>query len=359
MQAEQETRVPSAELRILVTAIFASCGMDDRDAGLLGDSLVAADLTAVHSHGVLRVPEYVGKLTTGGVNPTGRPTVAKDSGACLVVDGGNSMGQIGASFAMERVIERATTTGIAAAAVRGSNHCGALAYYVRRAIGAGMIGIATTNALPTMAPWGGAERLLGINPLGIGIPAGDEAPIIYDAAWSGSAHGKIRVYQQKGLSLPDGWAMDKAGRPTTDPTAALNGLLTPIGGFKGTGLAMMMGILSSMLSGAAYGAELGDMERGPTAGRDGHFVAAIRVGAFEDAAVFTQRVDAAIREIHACALAPGFDRIYAPGEKEAVTRVDYARGGIPLNHITLSDIRRTADARGIATDGYAWLTATD
>ena len=331
--------------------------MNDADAGLLGDSLVAADLTAVHSHGVLRVPEYVGKLTAGGVNPNGRPSVTRDSGACLVVDGGNSMGQIGVSFAMQQVIARAKTTGIAAAAVRGSNHCGALAYYLRRAIDAGMIGIVTTNALPTMAPWGGVERLLGINPLGIGIPAGEEAPILYDAAFSGTAHGKIRVYQQKGLRLPDGWALDAEGRPTTDPAAAIDGLLMPIGGFKGTGLAMIMGILSSMLSGASYGTELGDMEHGPIAGQDGHFVAAIRVGAFEDVDKFTQRVDKAIREIHACTRAPGFDRIYAPGEKEFLTRTAYERDGIPLNHITLGDIRRTADVRGLATDSYGWLTA--
>jgi LDH2 family malate/lactate/ureidoglycolate dehydrogenase len=357
MRMPEETRVPADALRALVTAVFASCGMDDRDAHLLADSLVAADLTAVHSHGVLRVPEYVGKLTAGGVDPHGRPRVVTDSGACLVVDGGNSMGQIGASFAMQRAIERARTTGIAAAAIRGSNHCGALTYYLRAAVERDMIGIVTTNALPTMAPWGGAERLLGINPLGIGIPAGEEAPIVYDAAFSGSAHGKIRIYQQKGLPLPEGWALDNAGRPTTDPAAAIDGLLMPIGGFKGAGLAMVMGILSSMLSGAAYGTELGDMAHGPKAGQDGHFVAAIRVGAFEDVKTFKGRVDTAIREIHACALAPGFERTYAPGEKEALTRADYLRDGIPLNAVTLTDLHRAAEARGIATGSIAWLTA--
>lgn len=347
--------MPADELRALATAVFASCGMDDHDAALLADSLVAADLTAVHSHGVLRVPEYVKKLTEGGVNPKGRPAIVTDAGACLVVDGGNSMGQIGAHFAMQAVVERAKTTGIAAAAIRGSNHCGALAYYVRMAIDAEMIGVATTNALPTMAPWGGAERLLGINPLGIGIPAGEEHPIIYDAAFSATAHGKLRVYQQKGLQLPERWALDKDGNPTTDPAAAIDGLLLPIGDFKGAGLAMIMGILSSMLSGASYGIELGNMHDGPQAGQDGHFVAAIRVGAFEDSEVFKARVDKAIREIHACTLSPGFDRVYAPGEKEARTREAYARDGIPLNAVTLSDLRDTATARGVPTAGIAWL----
>jgi LDH2 family malate/lactate/ureidoglycolate dehydrogenase len=329
--------------------------MDEADAALLGGSLVDADLGAVHSHGVLRVPEYVGKLTHGGVDPQGRPAVVRDMGACLVVDGGNSMGQIGATFAMERAIERAATAGIAAVAVRGSNHCGALAPYALQATRRDMIGWATTNALPTMAPWGGAERLLGINPLGVGIPAGEELPIVYDAAFSGSAHGKLRVYHQQGRALPEGWALDSDGRPTTDPAAAIDGLLMPIGGFKGTGLALIMGLLSSLLSGAAYGTELGDMYAGPRAGQDGHFVLAINVAAFEEIGRFKARVDAAIRQIHDSRRAPGTERIYAPGEKELLTRRDYERGGIPLNHVTLADLRRTAEGLGVPVGDYAWL----
>lgn len=358
MELEQETRVAPAELGALVGAIFQRAGMDEADAALLGNSLVEADLGGVHSHGVLRVPEYVAKLTRGGVDPRGRPTVVRDAGACLVVDGGNSMGQIGTSFAMSQAIARAETTGIAAVAIRGSNHCGALAPYALQAVARDMIGLATTNALPTMAPWGGAERLLGINPLGIGIPAGDEAPIVYDAAFSGSAHGKIRVYAQKGLALPGGWALDHEGRPTTDPLAAIDGLLMPIGGFKGTGLALIMGLFSSMLSGAAYGTELGNMTDGPRAGQDGHFVMAIRVGAFEEVDRFKARVDGVIRQIHACRLAPGFDRIYAPGEKEWLTSRSYARDGIPLNDVTLADLARTAIETGVDDTTYSWLPAS-
>jgi LDH2 family malate/lactate/ureidoglycolate dehydrogenase len=352
---EPEQRVDSDALRALVTTIFTRCGMDDRDAGLVADSLVEADLRAVHSHGVLRVPEYVYKLTGGGVNPHGRPAVVQGSGACLVVDGGNSMGQIGAHFAMERAIERAAATGIAAAAVRGSNHCGAMAYFAMHALPHDMIGLATTNALPTMAPWGGAERILGINPIGIAVPAGEEMPIVYDATFSGSSHGKIRVYQQKGLTLPEGWALDRQGQPTTDPAVAIQGLLAPIGGFKGAGLALIMGILSSMLSGASYGTELGSLEEGPKPGDDGHFVLAIRVGAFEDVDTFKTRVDRAIQQIHACRLADGVERIYAPGEKEFATKAAYQRDGIPLNAVTLADLRRAAGACGV--DATEFLAA--
>ncbi|MCZ6677377.1 MAG: Ldh family oxidoreductase [Candidatus Poribacteria bacterium] len=348
-QPKTEQRIDPDELLALVTKIFERCDMDKRDASLLADSLVFADIRAVHSHGVLRVPEYVKKLTRDGVNPQGRPEIIRDSGACMVVDGGNSMGQIGANFAMEQAIDRARTAGIAAVGIRGSNHCGAMAYFAVQALAHDMIGLATTNALPTMAPWGGAERLLGINPLAIAIPAGDEFPIVYDAAFSGSSHGKIRVHQQKGLTLPEGWALDKNGQPTTDPAIAIDGLLAPIGGFKGTGLAMIMGILSSMLSGASYGTELGNMEDGPKPGQDGHFVAAIRVGAFEDVDRFKSRVDRAIRQIHECRLATGFDRIYVPGEKEQICQEDYRRDGIPLNAVTLADLRQVAKAVGIDT----------
>jgi LDH2 family malate/lactate/ureidoglycolate dehydrogenase len=343
-----ESRVNGEALRELVTDVFVRCNMREADAAYLAGTLVDADLRGVHSHGVLRVPEYVKKLTVGGVDPRGEPSVVRDVGACQVVDGGNSMGQIGLRFAMQRALERATSTGIAAVAVRGSNHCGALANYVLQAVDCDMVGFVTTNALPTMAPWGGAERILGINPLGVGIPANDEWPIVYDAAFSASAHGKIRVFQQRGQPLPEGWALDQSGHPTTDPAAAIDGLLLPIGDFKGANLAFIMGMLSCMLSGASYGTELGDMHSGPRAGQDGHFACAIRIDAFEDAARFKDRVDGAIRELHGVRLAPGFDRVYAPGEKEFLTEQTYRKSGIPLTRQTLADLLDTARQLGCA-----------
>ena len=352
---DAERRVDAAELLALATRVFERCGMRADDAHLLADSLVSADLDGVHSHGILRVPEYVRKLTERGVDPKGTPWVVCDAGACLVVDGGNSMGQIGAHFAMERAIERAHATGIAAAAIRGSNHCGAMAYYARQALAHDMIGMATTNALPTMAPWGGAQRIVGINPVSFAIPAGAELPIIYDAAFAGSSHGKIRIYNQRGLALPEGWALDREGNPTTDPALAIEGSLLPIGGFKGVGLALVMGILSSLLSGAAYGTELGNMVDGPRAGQDGHFVAAIRIAAFEDVERFKARVDKIVAEIHACRLARGVERVFVPGEREHLYRQAALRDGIPLNPVELADLARTARELGVATTGFDWL----
>lgn len=352
---DDEIRVDAEELLELVATVFERCGMSQADAALLADSLVDADLCGTHSHGVLRVPEYVEKLTVKGVNPTAKPEVVGQGPSFVIVDGRNSMGQIGAALAMREVIGKAAQTGIAAGAIRGSNHCGAMAYFARMALPHDMIGIATTNALPTMAPWGGAERILGINPIAISVPAGKMIPIVYDAAFSGSSHGKIRLYQQQGMRLPEGWVLDREGQPTTDPMAAIDGLLAPIGGFKGAGLAMIMGILSSMLSGACYGTELGSIEGGPIPGEDGHFVAAIHIASFEDVERFKSRVDAAIQQIHACRLAPGFDRVYAPGELETIRCTEYRAKGIPLNRVTLADLRKTAEQLDMDGNEYTWL----
>jgi len=189
-----------------------------------------------------------------------------------------------------------------------------------------MIGIAATNALPTMAPWGGVDKILGINPLAVAIPAGEEDPIVLDAAFSGSSHGKIRVYQQKGEHIPPDWAFDADGHPTTDPAAAINGLLQPIGGYKGTGLALVMGVLSTLLSGASYGTELGNMVDGPQAGNDGHFYLAIKVSAFVDLPEFKGRVDTIVRQIRNGRKAFNASRIYAPGELEARERPPLSPG---------------------------------
>lgn len=349
---EREQRVPQPRLHALVTTIFAACGMRPADAELLADTLVTADLEGVHSHGVMRVPDYVKKLTVDGVDLRGEPRVVRDAGAALVVDAGNSMGQIGAMFATRAVIAAARRHGVAAAAIRGSNHCGALAYFTRRIAAADMIGICATGALPTMAPWGGADKIVGMNPLSIAIPAGIESPIVFDAAFAASSHGKIRVYAQKGVEIPAGWAYDADGRPTTDPASAIAGLLQPIGGHKGVALALSIGMMSSLLSGAAYGTQLGNMVDGPHAGADGHLLIALQIGAFEAPSTFKRRVDEIVREIHGSRRAPGVERLYVPGELEADTARRYAAEGIPLNDATLAGLREAARTAGVDAAQY-------
>jgi L-2-hydroxycarboxylate dehydrogenase (NAD+) len=344
---ENEQRFAHAALHRVVQEIFERCGMAAADADIVADQLVKADVRGIHSHGVMRVPLYVGKLTKGGVDPRGRPRVVKDAGAALVVDGDNGMGQIAGAFAMRAAIERARTTGVAVAAVGHSNHCGAMEYYVRMAIEADMIGIATTNALPSMAPWGGIDKLVGLNPIGIGIPAGAEVPLVLDFAFGATAHGRMQVYQQKGIPIPEGWAFDQDGKPTTDIEKALAGLVQPIGAYKGIGLAMAAGILSTLLSGAGYGTESGNMADGPIPGRDGQFYLALNIAAFEHVGTFKARMDQIIKEYRGTRLAPGIKRVWVPGEMEAELERAQREGGVPLNEATVQGLRDAAAGLGV------------
>jgi LDH2 family malate/lactate/ureidoglycolate dehydrogenase len=346
-KSETDRRVSPERLTEVVRAIFSRCGMSDADAALLSESLVHADLRGIHSHGVLRTADYVKKLTKDGVDPQGRPRIVSERAAAIVIDGGNSMGQIAGAFAMKRVIDKARDLGLALAAVRGSNHCGAMDWYTLMAVRAGMIGLAGTNALPTMAPWGGMEKIVGINPLSIAMPAKNHSPFVLDFAFGATAHGKIRVYHQKGSPLPEGWAFDADGQPTTDAAQALSGLIQPIGQHKGVGLGMAIGMIASLLSGAAYGTALGNMIDGPRPGLDGHFFAAIDIGAFQDVESFKKRVDAIIDEVHESRPRAGVSRLFVPGENEAEFESAYARDGILLAATTVADVVAAADALGI------------
>ena len=346
-KAHSDRRISAPDLLDVATRIFAACGMGETDALLLAETLVHSDRRGVHSHGVLRIPDYVGKLTREGVDPRGAPRIVSERGGAIRVDGANTMGQIGGTFAMDRAIVVAGSgAGIAIAALGNSNHCGAMDWYTLRAVRAGMIGLAGTNALPTMAPVGGTEKIVGINPLSVAMP-GEDQPFVMDFAFGATAHGKIRVYDQKGAPIPEGWALDAEGHPTTDAGRAMKGLIQPIGGHKGVALGMMVGMLSSFLSGAGYGLETGNMVDGPTAGKDGQFFIAIDIGAFIDPGEFRTRVRAVIDEAHGSGRRQGVDRLYVPGDIEAGFEAEYERDGILLAAATLGDIAATAAELGV------------
>ena len=344
--SENETRIPLGVLDRAVMHIFEACGMNEEAARAVTRSLVDADTRGIHSHGVLRVPDYVAKLTEEGVDPKGEPRLVSDAGAALVVDGANNLGAVAMTFAMEKAIERARDVSVAVAAVRGSNHCGTMELYARMALEAGMIGLAGTNALPTMAPWGGRDKIVGINPLGVAIPGGEMGDFVLDIAFGQTAHGKIRVFAQKGEPIPPDWAFDTQGNPTTDAVAALDGLIRPIGAHKGVGLGMAIGMISALLSGGAYGLETGNMVDGPKPGVDSHFVMAVNIAAFQDLDAVRSRVDGILREMRQSRPAAGTDRLFTPGEIEAGLEVTYRRDGIPLNDATLADILKMADKVG-------------
>jgi LDH2 family malate/lactate/ureidoglycolate dehydrogenase len=344
---EPDPRVPVAAALAVATGVFEACGMSAADAAFLAGTLVDADRRGVASHGLMRIPEYVGKLRDGGIDPRGRPRVVRDSGAALVVDGGNAMGQIAAAFGMARAIERAQTTGVAVAAVRGSNHCGAMAPFAEQALAEDMIGVAISHTLPVMAPWGSIDKILGISPIGIAIPTSGGPSFVLDLAFAEAAVGKIKIHQQKGLEIPLGWAFDADGHPTTDPRAAIEGLVAPIAGHKGSGLALAFGLMTALLAGALYGPELGDTVRGPVPGGDSQLMLAIRVAAFDDPDRVKDRAAEALTRIREGRRAPGADRITTPGQRAAETAVANDRDGIPLTTRTLDDLRSAASRLGV------------
>lgn len=355
-ESATDRRVQRSDLLAAVAAIFRATEMDAADATLLAESLVHADMRGVHSHGVLRVPDYVAKLTTGGVNPQGRPREVSRKGGAIVVDGDNSMGQIGGRFAIDLAISAAQETGLAFVALRGTNHCGALDWYTLRAAGANMIGVVGSNALPTMAPIGGIDKIVGMNPISFAAPRREGAPFVLDLALGATAHGKIRVYHQKGLPIPEGWAFDAAGNPTTNAALALEGLIQPSGQHKGIALAMMVGILSTMLSGASYGTRLGNMVDGAQPGKDGQFFLAIDIAAFRAVSDFESDLGLAIEQIHSSRAKTDNDKLLAPGDMEAQFERDYRDKGILLPGATVEDIVRVANELKISTSEITKLS---
>jgi LDH2 family malate/lactate/ureidoglycolate dehydrogenase len=344
---DQERRVEVESLEAFITSLFRAAGMREGDAVLLTAIIVRTDLRGAYSHGCALAAGYLDRMIKGLIDPGAEPTVARDNGSALAIDGHNAIGHIATDFAMRKAIERARDTGLAAAAVGGSNHCGAMAHYAMLALPQDMIGLATTNGLPTMAFWGGLDRILSINPIGIAIPAGRERPFVLDTSFGAAARGKILVHHQAGRQLPEGWALDQDGNPTTDPAIALQGLIAPSGGYKGTSLALVMGILAALLSGAAYGTELGNFVEGPKAGRDGQFVLAINVSAFVDPGRFKDRMDEIIRQIHASRPAPGFDRVVLPGEHAVELEAEYRRDGVPVTEATRKALADVAERLGV------------
>lgn len=345
--SDRETPVPFEPLEKFVSGIYEACGMSPDDALRLAHILVTSDLRGVHTHGVGFVPTHVDWLLVRGVNPKGRPHVIKDNGAALVVDGDNSMGHLVAEFAMRQAVERARSTSVAAVAARGSNHCGALAYYPMMSLPEDMIGLTLSNALGDMPPWGGLDLLLGNGPIAVAIPAREECPIVLDMCFQNSFPLKIKRLQELGLPIPDDWAMDERGQPTIDPETALEGWGAPTGKYKGTGIALVFGIISAVLSGASFGPELGSHEEGPHPGEDGHFFLALKIAAFEDVDAFKSRVDKIIKRLHASRKAPGVDRILLPGERAAETADRYRIQGVPLTESTVARLVATAERVGV------------
>ncbi|MEW6046817.1 MAG: Ldh family oxidoreductase [Bacillota bacterium] len=332
MRFNQPIYVEYAQLERFATALFVRSGLAPEGASLVSRCLVMADLRGVDSHGVTRIPIYVKRLEKGLVNPHPQVRAERVSASVCLVDGDNGMGALVGTRAMEQALSMAGEAGVGVAAVRRSNHYGMAAFYALQALDRGCIGMTMTNAPPTLAPWGGRQALLGTNPLAVAVPAGQHPPIVLDMATSVVARGKIILAAQRGEPIPEGWALDPDGAPTTDARRALAGVVLPFGGPKGSGLAILVDILAGVLTGAAFGRRIGDLYRNFEQAQDvGHFFLALNIATFMPVAEFLRRMDEMIADLKRCAPASGHTEVLLPGEPEARCEAERRRTGIPLS----------------------------
>ena len=322
------------DLADFATRLLLAEGVPERDAALLADSLVTAELWGHASHGMLRLPWYLARLRSGAMAKLTAPHVARESGAMVVLDGRHGIGQVITQRAVELGIERARTHGISGVAVRNSGHFGTAAYFTRQAAEAGCVALLATNASPAMAPWGGTVKSIGTNPWSIAAPAGRHGVVVMDLANTAVARGKVYLAAERGDEIPDGWAASADGTPTTDPAAAIAGLILPMAGPKGYVISFMMDVLAGVLTGSAFGDGVAgpyDPERRSGAG---HLLITIDVAAVSDPTEFSARIEALVDQTRGGALATWADEILVPGELEDRNRRRLSADGIPLADTT-------------------------
>lgn len=342
---EQDT-VPIAELTATIRRIFAAAGLADRAAQVVAESLVDADCRGIPSHGTMLVPMYVDRIRRGSVSTAEIAATVVDLGAVATLDGGNALGQLTGDQAMRLAVTKARQFGIGAVTVRHAFHFGGAFRYVLAAAEQGFIGLAAANTRPLMPAPGGAAPVVGNNPLALAAPVAGRAPIVLDMALSEAALGKIRIAAAEDRAIPATWATDGHGVPTTDPAAALAGMLLPSGGPKGYGLAVLVDVLTGVLSGGAFGASVAGLYADTTVPNDcAHFFLALDPASF--GAGFADRMRDLAEAITSSATAPGVERVYLPGELEALRHEDARAEGVRLEPAVRAALAETARELGV------------
>jgi LDH2 family malate/lactate/ureidoglycolate dehydrogenase len=331
-----------------VARILVAEGIPPPDARTIAACLVRADLRGVDTHGISRLPVYIERLRRKLINPTPILKTERVALAASALDGQNGFGFVVATLAMSEAIAMAGETGIGVVSVRRSTHFGMAASYVLQAVESGLIAIVFTNASPGIPPWGSRTALFGTSPLAVGAPGGTSIPFVLDMSPAVVARGKIRKALQLKQAIPASWALDAEGRPTTDPQAALRGVLLPIGAHKGAGLSMMMDVFGGVISGAAYAGEVGDLYRSFDRPQNvGHFFLAMRPDLFISIEEYRSRMDRLLERIHSSDLAEGFDEVVIPGEIEGREERHRQKSGIPYAASQLEGLQKLASESGV------------
>ncbi len=339
-------RIKAERLEAFVARALEALDVPMEDARTVAGMMVEADLLGYGTHGVFRLRQYVNRLRDGGCNPKPKRRVVAETAATALIDGDDGLGQLTLKAARELAMAKAKETGIGWVGVRGGNHAGPAALYVRPQAAAGMVGLcAAVGSANHVAPFGGTDLLLGTNPIAIAFPSADPDPFVLDMATTVAAIGKIKVLEQRGEPMPEGWMVGGDGKPLTDPARRGEGFLLPIGGPKGYGLGLAIGLLAGVLNGAALGSEVVDFTKNTTSPTNtGQFVAAIDLVAFGDPDVIATGAARVFAELRASEPLPGHDPVRVPGEGRSEVRARHLADGLDLH----TALRRELDA--IATE---------
>ena len=327
-----EVRAKRFQLEEFTAAAMMALGLPSKDAAAVATLMVEADMQGSDGHGVIRLAPYAKRILAGGINLNPNIKVVQERTAMALVDGDNGMGHLVMKKATELAIHKARTAGIAWVGSRLSNHAGPASLYARMALQHDMIGlyfaVGNANHLP---PWGGLDMLLSTNPIAAAIPTLNEVPVVLDMATTVAAYGKVKAKAQRGEMMPEGWMIDRQGKPLLDPTKSEEGFLLPIGGYKGYGLSLIVGILAGTLNGAAMGRQVIDFNKDfSTTTNTGQAIAIIDPSAFGDITEFKQNVDTLVRELRGSERMPGVDRIWLPGEQSHEKRLSNEAHGMVM-----------------------------
>lgn len=325
-------RISFEQLKQFITLAMIRLGLPEGDAATVGRLMAEAELQGSDGHGVIRLLPYARRIRAGGLNLTPNITVVQERAGMALLDGDNGMGHLVMERAAHMAIEKAKTCGIGWVGSRLSNHAGPASLYARMPMAQNMIGlyfaVGNANHLP---PWGGLDMLLSTNPIAVAVPAGEESPVVLDMATTVAAYGKVKAKAQRGEMMPEGWMIDRQGNPLLDPKRAEEGFLMPIGGYKGYGLSLIVGLLAGTLNGAAMGKQVIDFNHDDvTTTNTGQAVMAIDLSAFGDVDAFKARVDQLVRELRGSERMPGVERIWLPGEQSHAKREANVRDGMQL-----------------------------
>ena len=338
----ESQRINSQALVEFGTAVYAGVGMSEPDARLVADTLVKADLWGHQSHGVLRLGWYLDRIRNGVMKPITAPEFVIDAGSIAVIDGHDGVGHVLTMLATREAVRRAKVHGISVVGVRNSNHFGTCMYYTLTGAREGFAMQLSSNGGPAMAPWGGRKKIIGTNPWSVAVPAGRHAPLVMDMANTGVARGKIYLARQNRQPIPPGWAIDAAGEPTTDPQAAIDGIILPMAEHKGYAIATIVDVLSGVLTGSGFLSQVHSPYKTAEKSNCGHLIIAMNIAAFQPLQDFNTRMEDYIAELKSVPLAKDFDEVHYPGEIEAKNDLRNRRDGLLLPDDTLADLRRIA-----------------